>query len=226
MAISERSSETEILDGPGMSERELCASLDFMGLVNRFFGGARTILRFLEEARPPERFSVLDIGSGGGDIAAAVADWAGATGRSVSVTALDTNPYCLRYASRRNTRSGIRYLEHSAFDIEALGSFDYVMSSMFFHHLSDAQIVALLGAMARQGRRGFIVNDLLRSPAAHLGATALSALSLDKTVFHDARLSVLRAFVPADFERYRRLAGLCDARVERRPIFRLALFRA
>lgn len=209
-----------------MSERELIASLNFMGLVNRYFGGTGAVIRFFETANPPKCFTALDIGCGGGEIAAAVAGWARKTGRNASVTAIDLNEICLRYASKKNTFPDVRYLKHSAYEIQSLGSFDYIFSSMFFHHLSDDQIVSLLRTMRRQSIRGFLVNDLFRSRAAHLGATALAALSFNKTVYHDVRLSVLRAFTAADFARYRRLAGLDQARIERRPVFRMTLFHA
>jgi 2-polyprenyl-3-methyl-5-hydroxy-6-metoxy-1,4-benzoquinol methylase len=208
-----------------MSDRELKASLDFMGIVNRFFGGTRAVVRFFERAAPPERFTALDIGCGGGDIPAAVARWAKKTNREASITAIDLNERCLRYAARKNASPGVRYLAHSAFDIASLGSFDYIFSSMFFHHLSDVEIASLLSAMRRQSRLGYLVNDLSRSPTAHLGATALSALAFDKTVYHDARLSVRRAFTPADFERYR-AAAAPESRVERRALFRIVLYHA
>jgi len=83
----------------------------------------------------------------------------------------------------------------------------------------------LLGLMAAGAKRGFLVNDLYRGKLAHFAARATSALTGNCTVRHDAALSVRRAFKEADFERFKRLTGLQDAHVLRRPMFRILLER-
>ena len=111
----------------------------------------------------------------------------------------------------------------SAFDIHHLGTFDYVISSMFFHHLSDADIVLLLGLVSTSSRLGFLVNDLRRSWVGWAAAFAVAGLTCKKIVINDATLSVKRGFIEKDFERYKQLAGVPRAVIRRRPWFRLTL---
>lgn len=218
-----RSTEEEILDDASTPAAEIHASLDFMRSINRFFGGVSAVTDFFDRADPPAEFTVLDLGTGSGDIPLSLAKWARHAGKSVRVTGLDTNPHCLSYAKKHCSAPEIRYLCASAFDIHHLGTFDYVISSMFFHHLNDADIVRLLGLMATSARRGFLVNDLYRGRRAHTAALFAASLSGKKVVIHDAALSVRRGFVEPDFEKYKTLAALPKAEIRRRPWFRITL---
>ena len=218
-----RSREDELLDNPNVSPEELLGSLNFMRQVNELLGGHRAILEYFSRQDLPETFTVLDIACGGGDTPFALAKWAGARGKRARITAIDLQPLCVAYAAQNFSSPDILYLDHSAFDIERLGRFDYVTSSMFFHHLSDEDIVRLLRLMRKVARRGWIVNDLYRGALNYAGAWFLGMLSGRPMIFNDAKLSVARAFRPEDLERYRTAAGLSDARIRRRPVFRITL---
>ena len=213
----------EILDGDNVPDRELRASFSFMSFVNRFFGGTRVVLDYFSSHPLPDRFSVLDIGFGGGDIAYALSRWAGERGKKAEITGIDLNPFCVRYARERFQTPSIRYTQASAFDLGSLGEFDYITASMFFHHLGDEDIVRLLTLMGQHARRGFIVNDLYRGWAAYCGAILLAAPTFRHILLNDAPLSVKRGFKEEDFERYRRLANIPKAKIERKPVFRISL---
>ncbi len=215
--------ERELLDDLQVRPEDLLASLNFMTQVNGSLGGVRVVLDFFETCRVPDEFSVLDIGCGAGDIPHAVVEWAKKKGKKVSVTAIDLNPLCITYARRHFPDPEISFLQHSAFEIERLGIFDFIVSSMFFHHLSDEEIVRLLKLMKRQSRRGFIINDLERNAWNYLGAYVLGVFSFRPIVFNDAKLSVKRAFKESDFLRYRQESGLEELCIEQKPVFRMTL---
>ncbi len=218
-----RSQEYEILDDPNVRPDELLESLNFMRQVNELFGGHRAILEYFEQQTLPASFTVLDIGCGGGDIPFALVKWARSRGKEAHITAIDVQPLCLSYAAQNFSSPDIRYLQYSAFDIEKLGRFDFVMSSMFFHHLSDDEIVHLLGLLQKVAQRGWILNDLYRGAMNYAGAWFLGMLSGKPILFNDAKLSVARAFRPKDLEQYRVAAGVHDARIRRRPLFRITM---
>ena len=196
-----------------------------MTQVNSALGGAAVVLDFFKKNRTPDEFSVLDIGCGAGDIPHALAQWAKSEGKKVTLTAIDLNPLCVTYASNHYRCPEISFLECSAFDIEKLGSFDYIISSMFFHHLSDEEIVRLLRLLRQNSRRGFLVNDLTRGYWNYWGAYLLGMFSFSPIVFNDAKLSVKRAFKETDFMRYRELSGIHDLKIERKPVFRITMNR-
>lgn len=57
-----------MLDDLGTSAQAIHNSLDFMCFVNAFFGGARVVSDYFNKNKTPAKFTVLDVGSGGGDI--------------------------------------------------------------------------------------------------------------------------------------------------------------
>src|SRR5207253_8318785 len=72
--------------------------------------------------------------------------------------------------------------------------FGVVMSSLFFHHLSDEECVQVLKSMWRIARQVVLVNDLHRHPIAYFSIRVLAAFSKSIMFRHDAPVSVLRAF--------------------------------
>jgi 2-polyprenyl-3-methyl-5-hydroxy-6-metoxy-1,4-benzoquinol methylase len=218
-----RALQMEILDEPEAGLEKLRSSLRFMEWTNRWLGGAGPILDFFEQRVGAEKCTVLDLGTGGGDIPFVLAKWADENGKRMDITAIDIHSACLEYARGRHQHPRIRYVRHSAFDFEELGQFDYIIASMFFHHLPDEKIVELLQKMFQHARRGFIVNDLYRHPVAYWGVALLSAMTLDPVVFHDARLSVKRGFREEDAHNYRDWSGVDGMRIEQRPGFRLTM---
>jgi ubiquinone/menaquinone biosynthesis C-methylase UbiE len=153
-----------------------------------------------------EPLTILDVATGSADIPLAIARWAARRGRQVSILALDLHPATLSLARAwlasqdRAASAPIRFIRGDALALPlADRSVDYAISSMFFHHLSDAQALAALREMLRVARRGIIVNDLLRSPLARvgIGLLTLGAGPIDR---HDARVSVRKAWRRAEVE--------------------------
>jgi ubiquinone/menaquinone biosynthesis C-methylase UbiE len=77
------------------------------------------------------------------------------------------------------------------------GAFDYVLSSMFLHHLGEDDAAAALREMNRVAGRGVIVADLLRDARAYMWVTLFTLLA-HPMVRHDARVSVAQAFSAAE----------------------------
>ncbi len=86
-------------------------------------------------------------------------------------------------------------------------SFDYVLSSMFLHHLDDDLIVRALAEMNRLARRGVIVADLLRTRRAYAWIWFVT-LFTNPMVRHDARVSVAQALNRGEVTALRDRAGL------------------
>jgi ubiquinone/menaquinone biosynthesis C-methylase UbiE len=120
------------------------------------------------------------------------------------VVGLDRHPVTLALAARRGVAGFMPVLGDALRLPFADGSFDYVMSSMFLHHLDEADAVRAMAEMKRVARRGVIIADLLRTRRALVWITLLTMFSTPM-VRHDARASVRQAFTRAEIER------LCDA---------------
>ena len=195
-----RATETEFLDRPDCDPALAAASYQFMETVNGRFGGIRTVRRFLaaetagRQAGVPLR--ILDIGSGSCDIPLAVSQWASAHGLPLHFTCLEMAGHAVDLARGRLTRAGnpaVQLLQEDAFLHQPAEPYDYAISSMCFHHFSNAQILALLRRLRGFVRHSVLINDLRRSRLAALAARLLLAGG-SAGVRHDALLSIRRGF--------------------------------
>lgn len=219
----------ELLDHPDNSAEEIRENLRDLERLNRYFGGVRTVLLHLgrmvgEHSQSP--LTILDIATGGADIPRAICRWARTRQLAVAIEAVDQGEQVLAAAAewsidfpeirlRRVQAPPLPYPDHS---------FDYVIASLFFHHLNEAEGILLLQEMARVARCGLLVNDLLRSRlACLLTAMTTRLLSGNRLTRHDGPMSVLRGFRPEELRRMATEAGLANVRLSHHPWFRIAL---
>jgi len=155
----------------------------------------------------------LDVAAGGCDVGEALA-----SRRKCRVVSLDMNPRGLKMARQTAPVAG------DALQLPfADRTFDAVICSLFFHHLTTAECVSVLREMWRVARRIVIVNDLHRNRVAHASIRVLSALFSRSTMFrNDSAASVRRAFRPAELVDVAKTAGV-PARVYRSFPYRLVL---
>jgi len=221
-----RAQEPEILDGETPSPRILEECFRFIRGVNRWLGGRRALLSRFEEFsktwKPGERIEVLDVGAGAADLPAALQKWGSDRGYDLHVVAVDIDSEVIRFAKREEPE-----VVFCQGDIRRLcfqeGAFDYVVSSMFFHHLSNEQIVEALRAFDRVARRGIVINDLLRRVRSWLWIKFLT-VPFNRVLRYDGPLSVRKGFKPHEIERLARDAGVdyLSARVHLGHRFTLA----
>ena len=219
----------ELLDRPDNSDEEIRENLRDLERLNRYFGGARAVLLHLSRMvgeRSQSPLTILDIATGGADIPRAICRWARRRKLAVAIEAVDRGDQVLAAATewsidfpeirlRRVQAPLLPYPDHS---------FDYVISSLFFHHLNEVEGILLLREMARIARRGLLVNDLLRSRlACLLTMITVRLLSGNPLTRHDGPMSVLRGFRPQELRRMATEAGLANMRLSHHPWFRIAL---
>jgi SAM-dependent methyltransferase len=101
--------------------------------------------------------------------------------------------------------------------------FDIVVCSLSLHHFPPDEAVLILQEMRRLARAGFVLNDLRRGRLGYAAAwVAGRATTRNRLTRHDAPLSVLRAYTPAELHDMVRLAGVEDAVITTHPWFRMA----
>jgi 2-polyprenyl-3-methyl-5-hydroxy-6-metoxy-1,4-benzoquinol methylase len=206
-----RSEAKEMMDLPGNPHWLLEEDLANLRAFNRHFGGYRSARRGLQrliDHKKLDRFSLLDVGTGSGDIPAALAGWARSRGIAAAFTALEVEPVTLAAAARQTSN----YSEINLVRGDGLappfqaGSFDFVFASQFLHHFSENHIVTLLRTWSGIARRAIIVSDLVRHPVAYYGIRSLTRLvTRNVMTLTDAPLSVQRAFTMKEWrELFRR----------------------
>lgn len=216
MWMRTRSLEREYMDDHDPPQPVVDEVYRFLEGINRWLGGHRaTLHRFRQLShgwRPGERIEVLDVAAGGGDVARALVQWGRAHGFDIRVTALDISPSALRSAQRRQASAkqdtGVRLVcgdvHHSPLRD---GGVDYVTCALFFHHLTDADVVSTLRTFDQLATRGIVVNDLIRRWRL-FAWTRLFTLPFNAVLRQDGPLSVRRAFLPQELEQLARSAGL------------------
>jgi SAM-dependent methyltransferase len=233
-AVSEedRLLSPELMDGALAYDQARRALAD-LDRVNRLLLGVWSARRSLvpllaDGAAGDGPVSVLDLGTGSGSLAAAVARTAARRGARVRLVGLDrrlTHLVVGRSVGGRGGRRGPEPLRVAA-SVDALpfraGAFDWTVSNLVFHHFDGRMNRRILGEMRRCARRGAAVVDLRRSRLAVLLARAIFPfLGVGRVARHDGFLSIRQSWTVPEV---RRLTGdLPVAELRRRFPFRWSL---
>jgi len=228
LLVPARRSDPEWLDRTDNAAADVEHALRDIAWVNRRLGGARALRRgidpFLEAAPEGCTLEILDVGTGGGDLAAAMVEQGRRRGRRVHVTAVDRDPVAAAFAAREAPK-GVRVLRADASSLPfPERSFDLVTASLFLHHFRHPEAAALLSAFRRLARRAVVINELQRHrlPWAFISVSA-RVTGRSPLFVHDAALSVLRGFTETELRALARDAGAPEASVRRSWPFRLLL---
>jgi SAM-dependent methyltransferase len=192
-----------------------------IALANRLFGGIHAVqtelATCLHEAGP--RASLLDVGTGTGDIPDRLRKFASTRNVALEVFGLDGRPELVR-ATREFPVAGI------AGDALALpfapGAFDFVIASQVLHHFAFEDAVQLIREMHRVAKRRVIIADLRRSWLAVGGLWLVSfPLGFHTVSRHDGVVSILRGFEASELHDLVRAAVGVSPAVRRRIGWRL-----
>jgi len=217
--------DLEVLDPPTAA-----SILSALETVNAHLGGVSATLwhleRFSRYWSEGQTIRFIDWGTGGADIPRAIVRWGRRRGFDVQITGVDNNNVVLDYA--RQASRDYPEIQFSHGDITQLPDFhepfDYALSSLSLHHLSDEKVVDLLAKSDRFTQRGMIMNDLWRSGRAWAWIWMLTRLGgAHAIVQNDAPLSVKRAFTRKELQNLARQAGLSYLKVYTHFGYRLTL---
>jgi SAM-dependent methyltransferase len=227
--FSRRAHLSELMDGPsGYAEFRDC--LRDLEKVNRATFAYRPTLKWLEQFAGADDgpLHILDVGCGGGDMLRRIEAWARSRGLAVQLTGIDLNPYSARAACELTRGSSIEWVTGDVLAYRPSIPIDLVISSLFTHHLNDAEIVNFVSWMERVAGRGWFINDLHRKIAPYYGFKALAwVMRWHRFVRHDGPVSIRRSFLREDWEAYCAAAGLraSDVRIDEMRPARLCVSR-
>ena len=213
----------ELLDDPAAAPALVRESLRNIARANFWLGGAAAVRFGLRAAFPltetvSHPVSLLDVGTGMGDLPGMAVIWARARGITLKPLGLELHTAAARLAQQ----GGLAVLvgDGGTIPIRDRGV-DIVLLSQVAHHFSPDAIVRLLRECTRVARRAVILSDLRRSGLAALGfRLAGHALRFDTDTLRDGVTSLRRGFSTATLGNLLARAGV-NARVSRRPGARL-----
>ena len=229
MGLEKRVEANELMDTSALTGRETRQALRFLARTAKWFGGTSLFIRQFEEWskrwEPGRTVTILDAGTGGGDIPLALAEWASRRGLKLAITGLELVPEIADLARQRTAKFpeiGIvtgDLFQFSRSDVR----FDYVTASLFLHHMPGTRAADALREFGRLAARGILVGDLDRSRPSLVAVTAAAWILGNRIVRHDGPLSVRRSFTLRELDIMARNAGLPWLTALHQPWFRVSL---
>jgi ubiquinone/menaquinone biosynthesis C-methylase UbiE len=207
---------TELLDDPRSDPVLVGRELRDIARLNALFGGTRAVVLelepFLERGKREtgngkrQTWTLLDVGTGLGDIPRAAAAAAWRHGITLRLVGIELN----RTAARLARAGGLATI---VADGNALPfgprSVDLVVASQVLHHLPRPVAVRWIATLDRIARRAVVLADLRRSRVAMAGVWAASVgLAMSGVTRHDAVVSLKRGYTKTEFDEMLRQAGV------------------
>ena len=222
--FSQRSTQAELLDFDCNSFAELNNCMRELETINHLTLAYRPTLNWIRrliKRRPKTSaagVTILDVGSGGGDMLRMIRAKCSQPG--LSLIGADLNPLAAQVARGIGAADGIRYETANIFDFAADETFDLIISSLFAHHLNDRELIRFIRWMDAHATGGWFINDLHRHwlPYYFIKLAAM-LFSRDRFIRHDAPLSVKRAFSRKDLARLIAESGIDAGQVRIRWFF-------
>lgn len=224
-----RSEKLERIDTGDYTTEEYDRFLEDIRKVNRYAGDSRalknTVIRELRTSSVDD-FRILDVGAGSGELLRQIARFARKAGKDAELTGIELNAH----SARSIIGESLRFPEITSVRGDALrlpfpdGAFDYVISSLFAHHLTNGQIIGALQEMGRVSSRGIFLIDLHRHPLAlAMYKGFCTAFRISQLVRQDGSLSILRGFKAEELLDLAKEAGFEAPEITRSFPFRLVL---
>lgn len=207
MTLAVRSTQDERMDTHCVDYDDYARCLRDLSRVNVVTQTHRPTLAWLKRhVARDEAFSVLDIACGHGDCLRAIRK----RYPNARLTGIDLNPWATRAATEATPEeAGINFVNGDAFAYVPEEPFDIIISSQFAHHLTDGQVVEFLRWQQAHARRGWFISDVHRHWFPYYGFPLLARMMLwHRYIREDGQISVARAFIRAEWERFLAEAGV------------------
>ena len=214
----------ELLDDPATDPALAVRSLRDVAKANRFFGGVSAVLSELRmeiahAAIDGRELTLLDIGTGAGDIPERARALAAAAGVRLHTFGLEITAALARASQ---PRSGVAVVGDALALPFASHSVDLVTCSQVLHHFVPGDAACLIVEMHRVARRRAVIADIRRSWGAAMGLWASSWLiGFHPVSRHDGVVSVFRGFRVPELARAVQQATGQQAAVRNRRGFRV-----
>ena len=181
----------ELLDDDLGTPAEIASSLSDLRHINDWFGGTRTTTSLLRKVAAQvgvKELSLLEIGSGEGNVPLSAKGALSRDGITLSVTLLDRR---WTHLPAGNVTSVCGDAMHLPFRDDA---FDVVSCSLFAHHFDPEPLRLVIAESLRVSRRAVLINDLIRNRLHLLLGYFGLPLFRSRITWHDAPASVKAAY--------------------------------
>ncbi|WP_258073732.1 class I SAM-dependent methyltransferase [Arthrobacter sp. 08Y14] len=166
-SLAERNTDAvEEMDRSDCDPEKLRRTYAQFWLINTVVSGwRRNYVTYLRPSFDADRVNtLLDIGSGGGDVPRMLARWARRDGLQLEITGIDPDDRAHAYASSQTPMPGLAFRQAFSSELVEEGrTYDVVISNHVLHHLTDEQFRSLLADSEQLGSRLSLHSDIERS---------------------------------------------------------------
>lgn len=223
-----REMKPELMDDRSHGGERLREALVHLRRLNRLFGASSPTLygvkRLWKAAGCPKQLSILDIGSGSGDVNKKLLKWANEEGVRLNVTLVDMTEEAVKEASLYYwDEPRVHVCQGDLFQLEGETA-DIVTGTQFLHHFSGQELERAVEQMLKASRIGVAINDIHRHWLAYAAVwMATRLLSRNPYIRHDGALSVAKGFRSEDWRELAQTLSLTGLAYSWRPLFRYAV---
>ena len=220
--FKQRSNKKELLDANDIPDKDLYQNLKELDVINALLGGYSMTFKALGKVlKEHKHYTIVDIGSGGGDTLKQIFRWNQTKKYNLSLFGIDLKQTCINYSTTHNTVPEISFFcddYKNMYNHQA--KVDIIHACLFCHHLTDKEIIELI-QFAQTNKSTLIINDLERNAFAYYSIKLLTHLfSKSYLVKNDAPLSVLRGFKTNEWKKLIKESGAKNYTIHYKWAFR------
>jgi 2-polyprenyl-3-methyl-5-hydroxy-6-metoxy-1,4-benzoquinol methylase len=203
--LTHRSKQVEWLDGNNIDPIELEDVLRDLARFNKSFLGHYPVLEWLSRATADVAtgvpLTIIDVGCGYGDLLRAIRCWSRRRNLNLTLRGIDLNPETVRIAkAATDPADQIEFKVMNIFELPQMEQFDFIVSSLVAHHLTDQEIVEFLTLMEKRAHRGWFIYDLQRHHFLYRFIGLVGRFfRLHPMVIKDGQLSVSRSLTRGEW---------------------------
>lgn len=195
----------EIMDDPNCDRETLYNTYDQFKTVNKLLGRwdhiyknwIRPVIQSLDG-----KATILDIGSGGGDIILLLHLYTRRDGFDIRYTGVDPDPRALHYTNQKPCPEGIQFLSSTSSElVEENRTFDIVISNHLLHHLNTDELLAVCNDASILSNQLVLFNDIERSDIAFMFFRLLAPLLFRNSfISADGITSIKRSYTKNELQ--------------------------
>jgi len=224
-SFKQRATEHELMDDYSSGGQELREALRQLRLLNRIFAAAAPTLygvkRLWVEADKPRRFSIIDIGSGSGDVNRHILRWADENKVDLQITLADiTEDACEEARILYCNEPRIHVLRTDLFGLSERSA-DVITGTQFVHHFAEDELYKVVESMLKASRIGVVINDIHRHWLPWAAVWLVTRIVSDnRYILNDGPLSVAKGFRSEDWLKLKDQLVGSELFYAWRPLFR------
>lgn len=193
-----RTDLVEYMDREDCDPEKLANTYRQFRIINKVLSGWKRVYR--KKLRPlmqePRRYTLLDIGFGGGDIPLAISGWAKQDDIDLHITAIEIDDRALEFVQQLPPNPTVEFRKAGLDDIIESGqTFDMVICNHVLHHLPENELPHFLEKAKSLAAKIVLFSDIRRSDLGFLLFGIVTRLFFfNSFIIPDGLMSIRRSF--------------------------------